>query len=130
MKRLGGIVLMGAVLASLLVWGAGCSDDESGAEGRRYYEREVGKNPVKAPADYLYTVTVSSPRHAKEVVALATLRQEIQKFWAMKEHYPVDLQELEEWRGAKLPVLPRGLGYDYNPETGELNAVEVPLDDD
>ncbi len=134
MKHIGGLWIVAALLAPLMAWSIGCSKEEpSGArsedEGERYYEREVGKNPVEAPADYLYTVTVTAPRRMKETLFLAEISKEIKTFWAFQDRYPESLLELEEWRGAPLPELPRGLGYDYDPETGELRAVEVPLEE-
>jgi len=131
MKRTDKLWLAAVLLAALALWG--CPKKEPPAEGekqKRYYEREVGKNPIQAPTDYLYVVTVRAPRHAKEVVFLADLNNQIKQFWGLNSRYPESLKELEEWRGAPVPQLPKGLGYDYNPQTGELKAVEVPLEDE
>jgi len=125
MKRFSGILAAGVALAALLVTGAGCSDDESQSDTAGEALREV----VSAPGRY-GGVLLDSRDLAKKVAALAALRKDIHSFWGLKEYYPVDLQELEEWRGAKLPDLPRGLGYDYNPETGELDTMEIQLENE
>jgi len=135
MRRPVEFLTLAAVSCAFLAASAGCSKEEpqapeGQAEGERYYERQVGKNPAQAPVDYLYLTTVKAPRHAKEKIYLSQLRNEIKQFWALNNRYPESLQELAEWRGAPLPKLPKGLGYDYNPETGELNAVEVPLEEE
>jgi len=131
MKHTWKLALIAAVLAPLALCGCPKKEPpEAQKKPERYYEREVGKNPIKAPTDYLYVATVRAPRHAKEVVFLAELNNEIKQFWGLNSRYPESLKELEEWRGAPVPTLPKGLGYDYNPQTGELKAVEVPLEDE
>jgi len=135
MKRVHSPWFVLALLAVPVLWCTGCPKKEGpGAEGEakgeRYYEREVGKNPVQAPVDYLYVTTVKAPRHIKETAFLATLNNEIKSFWGLEGRYPESLKELEQWRGAPLPRLPKGLGYDYDPNTGQLKAVEVPLEDE
>jgi hypothetical protein len=68
-------------------------------------------------------------RHAMEVSAQATLRNEIKQFEQLQGHLPASLDELKEWRGGVLPPLSRGLGYKYDPATGELKVVNVPTKD-
>jgi len=84
----------------------------------------VGESVLGAPGDYLHTVTVKAPRHARKTINLAQIRHEIEQFRAEKARYPRSLDELEQWRGVGLPELPRGLSYSYDAESGELAVVQ------
>jgi len=72
---------------------------------------------------------IDGRRKAMEVNAEATLRNEIKQFEQLQGHLPKSLDELKEWRGGVLPPLSRGLGYKYDPATGELKVVNVPTQD-
>ena len=85
--------------------------------------RQVGDSVLRGPGDYLYTATVTAPRHIKKTVADAYISNEIKQFHALEGRYPKSLQELEKWRGEPLKPAPGGAEYSYDPKTGELDLV-------
>jgi len=153
MKRHVWLALAAAVACALTAWAVGCSKKEEETappppppealqpapprqqeqEPQRQEEqnevRQEGKKPnspglLTAPVDYMEAVTVTAPRHARKTVALAELRREIGQFEALNERYPASLEELAQWRGGKLPDLPPGKAYSYDPKTGKLEIVD------
>ncbi|NIO12626.1 MAG: hypothetical protein GTO31_01870, partial [Xanthomonadales bacterium] len=86
-------------------------------------KKQRGTSILNAPTDYLETVVIDSRHHAQETIDLAYVTRDIQAFNALKGRYPESLDELEQWRGEKLPELPGGLEYAYDSSTGKLQAV-------
>ena len=139
---------VGAVAAALLVWAIacqGCSCEESEPPVKEVVvqpEREraeepqpaakapkrepgVGDSILRAPADYLGTVIITAPRHARKTVDTALIQNEVRQFYAIEERYPHSLKELEEWRGEPLPETPKGYTYSYDSSAGKVDVVPV-----
>jgi len=86
-------------------------------------QRQVGDSVLRGPGDYLYTATVTAPRHIKKTAAEAYLTNEIKQFHALEGRWPKSLEELEQWRGEPLQAPPGGTKYSYDAKTGELTLV-------
>ena len=125
MKRIALFCIPAVLSAALMLLSAGCSKEEDTAGTETGTERKTSDNPLRAPGTYMRTVVVDAPRHAKETIHHTAIQQEINQFWGLKERYPASLEELEQWRSAKLPDLPRRMEYRYDPNTGHLEVVEV-----
>jgi len=141
-------ILTAVLAAALLVSAGNCSKKEPPPTGKaegnqpaappspgaptaqgkepRWYNQPMGQNPILAPVDYM-TAAIAARRRAMEQAALAQLVTDIKTFRLMQERYPASLEELAKWRGAPLPTLPEGLGYKYDPKSGALEVVDVPL---
>ncbi len=110
------LVVMAAAVAV-----SGCSRDNSETAGD---SAESGASERQSPS-YLRTVAVDAPRHARKVVGTATLQHEIKQFHAVHGRYPSSLDEFVQDRGTEVPTPPKGYRYDYDPQTGKLQLVEV-----
>jgi len=90
------------------------------AEGGR---RPVGESVLQGPADYLRTVTITAPRHARKSIDAAYIQNEIKQFYALEGRYPRSLDELVQWRGEPLPETPSGYVYQYDAASGKVEVV-------
>jgi len=149
MSKAQNLVIVAALLLGCLAWAGGCSKEEPAQTGatagaqpdmnrpdaQAAPEQPTARTPqprkegvvesmVNAPADYIGTVVRTRP-YAQDKLAKAELANFIRNFYALEGRYPESLQELEESRGSKLPKLPRGLKYQYDPATGALETVPV-----
>jgi predicted small lipoprotein YifL len=80
-------------------------------------------NPLSAPADYLGAVGQAQKQAAK-VVDTVQVQQAIRQFQAAEDRYPRDLAELvKEGYLPRLPALPSGMRYQYDPASGLVRAV-------
>jgi hypothetical protein len=97
----------------------GCGQKES-AESK---PAKAGESPLNAPADYLGAV-VKAKKAAEKTVGGASVDQAIKTFFTQENRYPKDLDELVS-SGVipKLPVLPDGMKFDYNPTNGTVKVV-------
>lgn len=122
------LFLIAAVLT--LFAAEGCSREESepastqaeSRPGQNAQEKPRPVNPLSAPAEYLHTVTVRAPKHARKTVELAQLKNELGQFRAIHNRLPRSLEEFEKWRGARLPEAPKGYQYHYDPQKGEMSV--------
>lgn len=106
------------LLAAVLL--GGCGDNSSGGAAGK---SESGSSPLTAPADYLGAVGKAQQTAAK-TVDTATLNQAIQMFRIDHDRYPNTLQELvDEKVIPRLPDLPRGMSYSYDPKTGTVKVL-------
>jgi hypothetical protein len=127
-------------LSLMTAWTSGCSKKseeppirarELRPDGTELFHRQAvpgGKKKEKSSGrggGGYSGVLINTYRKGKEVPAVAALKQEIQAFNGLEARYPRSLKELEEYRKAPLPKLPKGLEYDYNPSTGHLDTKEV-----
>ncbi len=85
---------------------------------------EVG-NPLTLPADYLGAIN-RAQKVAIKTIDTASLRKNIDLFYAQEDRYPKDLNELiAKHYLPELPKLPRGTEYDYDPKTGAIKVLKT-----
>lgn len=101
--------------------GFGCSD--SGEPEAKAGETNYSSgNPLTAPTDYLGAIN-QAQKGAVKVTGTVSVQAAIQQFQAMEGRQPKSLQEIVDMKYlAKLPALPTGMKYQYNPETGEVKV--------
>ena len=119
MKRTALTVTVIAGLAALLAVALpGCKvkKQENGSS-----ETQQQETQSEEPGGYLGALN-KGRKSAKQTAALSKLKNEIGQFKASKGRTPRSLKELEQWRGAELPDLPKGQSYSYDPQTGELTV--------
>ncbi|MBN2506519.1 MAG: hypothetical protein JXQ71_07485 [Verrucomicrobia bacterium] len=106
-----------ALLAGLAL--AGCKPKPA-APGQA---PQGSENPLDAPGRY-GNVLVQAQKQAVKTVDLAGVNQAIKMFHAQEGRFPKTLDELVSPDYLpKLPDLPQGLKYDYQPDTGEVKIV-------
>ena len=111
------IILLGAALVAgsmFVCIGCGKADDGTGGDDKT---EEGG-------GGYFHTLA-ESHRKGREEPNLLSVRNELKQFQALKGRWPESLQEFKQWRGADLPELPEGRGFDYDPASGELKIVDT-----
>ena len=64
--------------------------------------------------------TIEFALSAKERIAEARANQASKMFQAQHGRNPTDLDELMNFVNPKLPRLPHGMGYFYEPDTGKV----------
>jgi hypothetical protein len=78
------------------------------------------------PVDYLGAIN-RAQKVAIKTIDTASLRKNIDLFFAQEDRYPKDLDELiAKHYLPELPKLPRGMVYDYDPKTGALKVLKTP----
>jgi hypothetical protein len=83
----------------------------------------TGGSALTAPLDYL-AAQGKAKQLAVKVTSTAELQSAIQKFYAMEDHYPRDLNELIAQRYLQaLPAAPNGMQIAYSPKTGDVKFV-------
>ncbi len=81
-------------------------------------------NPITAPVDYLGAIA-HGQKVARRTISTASLQQAIQMFNVSEGRYPASLDELVTKNYLpKVPPLPTGMKYDYDPKTGQVKAVQ------
>jgi hypothetical protein len=111
-------------LLALTLLSSGCGKPRTPSDATEGAQKGTA-NPAVAPLDYL-SAQGKAKQAAIRVVSLAEVTQAIQKFQAMEDRNPRDLNELIQERYLQaLPEAPRGSRLAYNPETG--NATWVPV---
>lgn len=119
MKHIAAVVLGTAFLL------AGCGGKEEAPTHAATNQTSAG-NPITAPVDYLGAVN-QAQKHSVKVVDTVQVQQAIRQFNAAEDRFPKDLAELvKEGYLPKLPVLPRGMKYQYNPANGQVKVVTAP----
>lgn len=87
---------------------------------------DSGNSPVTAPLDYL-AAQGKAKKFAEKTITAAELTSAIQKFNAMEDRFPADLNELvREHYLQGPPAAPAGMRWDYNPQTGAVRLVAMP----
>lgn len=111
--------LLAFVLVTVL-GSTGCSRSTAPAPATSTNAPASSAQPLTAPVDYVGAVGRAG-QHSAQVVDLAQVRQAIQQFHAGEDRYPQNLEELvKEGYLAKLPKLPAGREYRYDPATGQV----------
>lgn len=83
-------------------------------------------NPISAPLDYL-AAQGKAKKFAEKTISAAELTSAIQKFNALEDRFPADLNELvREHYLQGPPAAPAGRRWDYNPQTGTARLVAIP----
>jgi len=110
------LVLLAATLA-------GCGDQEATTPAKA--DNFSSGNPVTAPADYLGAVN-KAQQSAVKAVDLAQVRSAIKLFQGSEDRFPASLNELVAKRYVgRLPQLPNGYAYQYNPQNGNVAVVNA-----
>ncbi|HAB16133.1 MAG TPA: hypothetical protein PLX89_07970 [Verrucomicrobiota bacterium] len=117
-------ILVAVVALSLL---AGCGKKPT-AKDKKEDSGAGGVGVVTAPLDYL-GAQGRAKQTAIKVTSLAEVTQAIQKFNAMEDRYPRDLNELvqQHYLGS-IPPAPRGTQLAYDPKTGDVRFVRAAPD--
>ncbi|MBE7500234.1 MAG: hypothetical protein HS113_07995 [Verrucomicrobiales bacterium] len=111
--------LLGFVLV-VMVGSTGCNRGTAPAPAAPTNAPATSAQPLTAPVDYVGAVGRAG-QHSAQVVDLAQVKQAIQQFHAGEDRYPQNLEELvREGYLAKLPKLPAGREYRYDPATGQV----------
>jgi hypothetical protein len=109
-----------SAVTCLLVAVAGCKKKEAKKTGD---DSALSGNPAMAPLDYL-AAQGKAKKFAERTISAAELTSAIQKFNAMEDRYPRDLNELVQQRYLQAaPAAPAGRHWDYNPQTGAIRLV-------
>jgi hypothetical protein len=100
---------------------AGCGERAPGkAEGTN----DSASSPLTAPVDYLGAIG-KAQQTAVKTIDITSIQQAIQMFHVDQGHFPQDLDELvTEKFMPRLPELPHGMKYSYDPATGNVKAVK------
>ncbi len=113
------------ILSGIVLVLAGCGQQESPATAPATNQASTG-NPITAPVDYLGAVN-QAQKHSAKVVDTVQVQQAIRQFNAAEDRFPQDLAELvKEGYLPKLPALPSGMKYQYNPANGQIKVVSAP----
>lgn len=103
---------------------AGCGKKDQAKKEKE--DSALSGNPGMAPLDYL-SAQGKAKKFAEKTITGAELTSAIQKFNAMEERFPRDLNELVQQHYLQAPpAAPKGMRWDYNPQTGAVRMVPVP----
>lgn len=87
---------------------------------------ENAAHPATAPLDYL-AAQGKAKQLAIKVTSTAEINSAIQKFFAMEDRYPRDLNELVQQHYLQaVPQAPRGQVFSYQPQDGSIRVVAAP----
>ncbi len=112
------------LLATLLLVGCGKKDQAKKAGD----DTALSGNPAMAPLDYL-SAQGKAKKFAEKTITGVELTSAIQKFNAMEERFPRDLNELVQQHYLQAPpAAPRGMRWDYNPQNGAVRMVAIPAE--
>ena len=115
MNILGGYALLVAALLEV-----GCKKQ---APAKPAGDSVMSGNPALAPLDYL-AAQGKAKKFAEKAISTAELTSAIQKFNALEERFPRDLNELAQQHYLQAPPMPpRGMRFLYNAQTGEIRIV-------
>ncbi len=113
------------LFASALLF-AGCDRKGDEAKDQANPPKAAG-NPLTAPVDYLGAVGAAQKRSVK-VADLVPVQQAVQAFQAGEDRLPANLQEIiAEGYLPRLPDLPKGARFEYNPRSGQVRIVDSPV---
>lgn len=119
----GAVVVIGAALG---IWLALSKGSKAKQAQPRTSTTDASKDEKKelGIADYVPFV-VRQPKAVKVQMDKLAARQSVEAFRAQSGRLPKSREELEQ-AGYALPKLPDGQDYDYNPNTGEFEAYQLP----
>ena len=102
---------------------SGCGKKQQAATPKPTNAPAVGDNPLNAPAEYLGALN-QAQKMAGKVIDNISVQKAIDSFFASEDRYPKDLTELVKQRYIpRLPDLPKGMVYEYNPSIGKVRVV-------
>lgn len=95
--------------------------------GKKEVKKPEGAgNPATAPLDYL-AAQGRAKQVAIKVTSTVEINSAIQKFQAMEDRLPKDLNELVQQHYLQaVPQAPRGQKFAYNPQDGSVRVVVDP----
>jgi hypothetical protein len=112
------------MLLTISLLSIGCGKSDTPVDGN-HGAQNGAINPATAPLDYL-SAQGKAKQAAIRVVSLAEVTQAIQKFQAMEDRNPKDINELVQQRYLHaLPEAPRGARLAYDPVTGNAAWVRA-----
>ena len=102
---------------------AGCGGKPAAKGGTNKEETAAGQNPLLAPVDYL-GAQAKGKQLAGKVISQIEIQQAIQKFQAIEDRWPKDLNELVTQHYLQsAPTPPPGFRFAYNPQTGDFGII-------
>ncbi len=120
-------IVVGVGVAIIGVVGCSQSDNKPAASKSNSPPARAANstgNPITAPVDYVGAVGRAKVVAGKQV-DLATLNRAIQSFQAGEGRFPKDLNEIvTENYLPKIPALPAGMRYQYDPRSGALQVTQ------
>lgn len=109
---------------SLLLAGCGDHSGSGGAGATNTNSSASSSSPLTAPVDYLGAVG-KAQQSAIKTIDLASINQAINMYKIEVGKNPPSLEELvTEKYLPRLPDLPSGLKYSYDPNTGVVKAIK------
>lgn len=123
-RTLGALLLAGCIVIIL----AGCGSKESASAPTKATNTPpdtASGNPITAPVDYIGAVG-QAQKHSTKTIDLVQVKKAIQTFQAAEDRFPKDLNELvaTKYLGV-LPVLPTGMKYSYDAQSGDVKVVKT-----
>jgi hypothetical protein len=108
-----------ALLAAVALLGCGKKDQAKKSPD----EPSGAGNPATAPLDYL-AAQGRAKKFAEKTITAAELTSAIQKFNAMEDRFPRDLNELVQQHYLQAPpAAPKGMRWHYDAQTGAVRLV-------
>lgn len=115
-----------ALLAAVALLGCGQKDQGKKSPG----DPSGAGNPATAPLDYL-AAQGKAKKFAEKTITAAELTSAIQKFNAMEDRFPRDLNELVQQHYLQAPpAAPKGMRWHYDAQTGAVRLVAAPATQD
>jgi hypothetical protein len=103
---------------------SGCGKKQQAEPPKPTNAPAVGDNPLNAPAEYIGALG-QAQKMAGKTIDNISVQKAIEAFFASEDRYPKDLNELVKQRYIpRLPDLPRGMVYEYNPTVGKVRVVK------
>ena len=116
MRISGCLILVAGLLLS------GCGKKQQASPPKPTNAPAVGDNPLNAGNDYLGALN-QAQKTAGKVLGSVDVQRAIDSFYASEERYPKNLSELvKQGFIRRLPDLPRGMVYEYNPAVGKVRV--------
>jgi hypothetical protein len=108
-----------ALLAAIALLGCGKKD-----QAKKSADEPSGAgNPATAPLDYL-AAQGKAKKFAEKTITAAELTSAIQKFNAMEDRFPRDLNELVQQHYLQAPpAAPKGMRWHYDAQSGAVRLV-------
>ncbi len=111
-----------ALLLTVGILATGCDSGTSDKAADKK-KNEPGQNPLNAPTDYLGALA-KGKKSSESKLDVANVNSAITQFQAGEGRNPKSLKELiDEGYLKAIPVAPRGMKYNFNPQTAKFEAV-------
>jgi hypothetical protein len=116
------------LLGALACAGCGSNSGSTASDGKTNAESSSA-NPITAPVDYLGAVAKARKNADTTLTKVDTesLNRAVSMFNVEKGRNPKDLNELVESQVIpRLPKLPEGMQFSYDPQSGKVSVVKKP----